>query len=177
MTAWILLLALGFSQQPPTPQPFPRPGAPSTRPVTPPPPPAPTSAVEAQPAPPPLPAGPSEAELGVPVYPGAQFLGSYDAGQNQRFYIFGTTAGYIELVNYYRTILKTRGEVLFETPATHQFETGRFREQTMAFPPSVTIKDYESQQSKGYPNPRPGAQPERFPTIIQIVPAPSATPR
>ena len=47
----------------------------------------------------------------------------------------------------------------------------------MAFPPSVTIKDYTFGGSPGYPNPTPGAQPERFPTIIQIVPAPSGTPR
>ena len=39
-------------------------------------------------------------------------------------------------------------------------------------PPSVTIKDYTSSGATGYPNPKPGAQPERFPTIIQIVPAP-----
>ena len=41
----------------------------------------------------------------------------------------------------------------------------------MAFPPSVTIKDYQSEISRGYPNPKPGAQPARFPTVIQIVPA------
>jgi hypothetical protein len=40
----------------------------------------------------------------------------------------------------------------------------------MAFPPSVTIKDYESAVSQGYPNPKPGGLPPRFPTIIQIVP-------
>ena len=40
----------------------------------------------------------------------------------------------------------------------------------MAFPPGVTIKDYQSDVSQGYPNPKPGGQPARFPTIIQIVP-------
>jgi hypothetical protein len=40
----------------------------------------------------------------------------------------------------------------------------------MAFPPGVTVKDYTSSGSQGYPNPRPAAQPARFPTIIQIVP-------
>jgi large subunit ribosomal protein L6 len=38
------------------------------------------------------------------------------------------------------------------------------------FPPGVTIKDFESDVSKGYPNPKAGVQPERFPTVIQIVP-------
>ena len=40
----------------------------------------------------------------------------------------------------------------------------------MAFPPGVTIKDFQSDVSQGYPNPKPGGQPARFPTIIQIVP-------
>ena len=46
------------------------------------------------------------------------------------------------IVTYYRTALKQKGDVLFESPPTHQFEIGRFRDETMAFPPSVTIKDY-----------------------------------
>lgn len=73
-------------------------------------------------------------------------------------------------MSYYRTLLKQRGELVFAVPATHEFDIGRFREETMAFPPSVTIKDYESAVSQGYPNPKPGGQPPRFPTIIQIVP-------
>jgi hypothetical protein len=39
----------------------------------------------------------------------------------------------------------------------------------MAFPPGVTIKDFQSEVSQGYPNPKTGAQPARFPTVIQIV--------
>jgi hypothetical protein len=42
----------------------------------------------------------------------------------------------------------------------------------MAFPPSVTVKDYTSGGTGGYLNPKRGAKPERFPTIIQIVPNP-----
>ena len=57
---------------------------------------------------------------------------------------------------FYRTTLKQKGEVLFESPPTHQFETGRFRDETMAFPPSVTIKDYTWGGSAGYPNPKNG---------------------
>ena len=52
------------------------------------------------------------------------------------------------------------------------FEIGRFREETMAFPPSVTVKDYTSGGSAGYPNPRRGTQPEHFPTVLQIVAVP-----
>ena len=53
--------------------------------------------------------------------------------------------------------------MLFETPPTHQFEIGRFRDETMAFPPSVTIKDYTWGGSAGYPNPKRGAQPRALP--------------
>ncbi len=108
--------------------------------------------------------------LGVVVYPGAQFLLSFDAGRGQRHYFFGSTASFVDLVTYYRTMLKQRGKLVFDVPATHAFDVGRFREKTMAFPPGVTIKDYESELWLGYPNPKPGGQPARFPTIIQIVP-------
>jgi len=64
---------------------------------------------------------------------------------------------------------------VFDAPATHEFIIGRYREETMAFPPSITVKEFLSQISQGYPNPRPGASPERFPTVIQIVPI--ATPQ
>jgi hypothetical protein len=108
--------------------------------------------------------------MGVRIYPGAQFLASYDAGRGQRYYLFGSTASFVDVVTFYRTLLKQRGDLLFDVPATHQFEIGRFREDTMAFPPSVTVKDFQSEVSQGYPNPRPDTQPARFPTVIQIVP-------
>lgn len=119
---------------------------------------------------------PTEATLGVPLYPNSQFLTSYDAGRGQRFYLFGVSLPFADAVTYYRSTLKSRGEVLFESPPTHQFEITRFRDDTMAFPPSVTIKDYTWGGSGGYPNPAPGAEPVRFPTVIQIVPAPAGTP-
>ena len=110
----------------------------------------------------------------MPLPPGAQFIASYDAGRGQRYYIFGTTASFAEMVTYYRTYLKERGNFVFEEPPTHMFEVGRFREETMAFPPGITIKDYTWGGSKGYPNPKRPAKPERFPTILMIVPAPPA---
>ena len=73
--------------------------------------------------------------------------------------------------------LKQNGSELFLTPPTHVFEIGRYREETMAFPPSVTIKDYTWAGSAGYPNPKRGAEPERFATVIQIVPSPPGTPQ
>ena len=115
---------------------------------------------------------PTEAVLGVPVFPTAQFLRSYDAGKGQRFYIFGAAASFAEVVAYYRTVLRQRGYDVFEMPPTHSFEVGRFREDTMAFPPGITVKDFTWTGSQGYPNPRAGAQPTRYPTIIQIIPVP-----
>ena len=43
---------------------------------------------------------------------------------------------------------------MFEEPPTHMFEVGRFREETMAFPPGVTIKDWTWGGTSGYPNPK-----------------------
>jgi len=124
---------------------------------------------------PPVNAGaPTEATLGFPIYPTAQFIASYDAGRSQRYFVFGITTPYAEIVTYYRTVLKERGNEVFKEPPTHMFEVGRFREETMAFPPGVTIKDWTWGGSAGYPNPTPGAQPSRFTTIIMIVPAPPA---
>jgi len=171
-----LLAALAFGQ---TPQPFPQPGSRTTTPARPTTPPAPSPAAPQQSAattPPPQ-AGPSqpepaptEAMLGVPIYPNAQFITSYNAGRGQRYYIFGTASSFAELVNYYRGVLKQRGELTFEVPATHEFDVGKFDEDKMAFPPGVVIKDFQSDISPGFPNPKPGGQPARFPTIIQIVP-------
>jgi hypothetical protein len=167
----LLLLAALAQQQPPAPQPFPRPGTQPARPAP--------SAPVAEPVPqapvaPPAPSdasAPTQAALGLPIYPGAQFLASYDAGRGQRYYLFGSAQTFTEVVTFYRTSLKQRGELIFDAPATHEFDIGRFREETMAFPPGVTVKDFQSQVSQGYPNPRPGGQPAQFPTIIQIVPA------
>jgi len=115
-------------------------------------------------------ATPSASEVGFPIYPAAQFLASYDAGRGQRYYVYGASAPFADVVTYYRTQLDERGSLVFKEPPTHMFEVGRYREETMAFPPGVTIKDFQSEISQGYPNPKRGAQPERFPTIIQIVP-------
>ena len=95
-----------------TPAPFPRPGSPDrTAPQTPP-------TAKPSPPPPPVPTGaqpagaPTEQMLGVPIYRGAEFLLSYDAGRNQRYYLFGTNTPFADIVSYYRTALKQRGELV-----------------------------------------------------------------
>ena len=153
-----------------TPQPFPRPN--TQKPAQPPTTTAPPVTIPPAQQKPRTDGSPSEAELGAPIYPSAVYLTSYDAGRGQRFYIFGSTVPYAELVAYYKTVLKTKGDELFEAPPTHQFETARFRDEAMAFAPSVTIKDYTYGGSAGYPNPKKDGTPARFASVIQIVPAP-----
>jgi hypothetical protein len=181
--AAVWMSAVGASAQ--TPQPFPRSGSkppvtanptPSTpaSPAAPPPasgqraavlPPAPTTPTDPN-------AIPTEAMLGAPIYPGAEFLGSFDAGRGQRYYLFGTNTSFGEIVNYYKTALKQKGELVYEEPAIQEFDIGKFREESMAFPPSVTVKDYTTGGTTGYLNPKRGKEPARFNTVIQIVPAP-----
>ena len=120
---------------------------------------------------------PAAGSLGVPIHESAQYITSYDAGRGQRYYLYGTNATFAEIVQYYKTALKQRGDLVFEQPPIHQFDIGRFREETMAFPPSVTVKDYTWGGSAGYLNPKRGAQPARFATIIQIVPNPPGVPK
>jgi hypothetical protein len=170
LPAVVLIATLAFAVSAQTPAPFPRPGDPertTPRPST------------AKPAPPPQPATPTRAQaagvpneqmLGVPIQPGAEFLTSYDAGRNQRYYLFGTNAPFAEVVGYYRTALKQKGELVYDEPPIHEFDVGRYREETMAFPPGVTVKDYTWGGSPGYLNPKRGVEPARFKTIIQIVP-------
>jgi hypothetical protein len=153
------------------PAPFPRPGQPSA--------PPPTKPSPGQPVPP-LPAAapdgvPTEATLGAPIYPSAQYLESYDAGRGQRFYLFGSQSDFLQIVTFYKTMLKQRGELIFEEPPVHMFELGRFREETMGFAPSVTVKDYTWNGSQGYLNPKRTGSPARFKTVIQVVPAPVLT--
>jgi hypothetical protein len=159
------------------PPPFPRAGGRQTAPPSAPATQAPATQAPATPATDdsiPLPAtadprAPSEEELGFPVYPPAQYLASYDAGQEQHYHLYGTTATFDDIVNYYQAVLDERGRLVFREPPTQMFEIGRFREETMAFPPGVTVKDWTWGGSQGYPH--PGADGlERFPTIIMIVP-------
>jgi hypothetical protein len=160
----------------PVPAPFPKPNQPqkpAEPPATPTQPPAsatPAGTVEQRPG------APTEAMLGLPIYPGSEFLGSFDAGLGQRYYLFGTNAGFADLVGYYKTVLREKGTLVFDEPATYMFEVGKFREETMAFPPGVTVKDYTWNGSDGYLQVK-GAKGTRYRTVIQIVPVPAGSVR
>ena len=115
------------------------------------------------------PGAPSASALGAPVYPGATPLEVIDVGQGQKLYLFGTNAPYVEIVNYYKNVLKNGGRELFKTPPMQQFDTGKFQDETMLFQPSVVVKDYTWNNQAGYLFVS-GSKEERFKTIIQIVP-------
>lgn len=173
----VLVIVGGSPAGAQVPAPFPRPGQPAA--------PQPQPPAVAVPQPQPVQPGaaatpdgaPTEITLGAPIYPSAQFLESYDAGRGQRFYIFGSQSEFLQIVAFYKTMLKQKGELIFEEPPMQMFELGRFREETMAFAPGVTVKDYTWNGSEGYVNPKRGATPPRFKTIIQIVPPPPGLPK
>jgi hypothetical protein len=133
----------------------------------------------AKPAPAPQPAAPAAvpagepvpgaAVLGAPVYPGASFLGSFNAGLGQRYYLFGSDADYMQVITFYRNALKSKGGEIYEVPPIWSFEIGRFREESMAYPPSVVVRDHVSGGGRGYLHVA-GTQSHRYPTVIQIVP-------
>ena len=176
MTGVALLLGAVTAAAQPIPRPFPRPGER-------PPPSAPAGdssardqAAPAASMPPESRDAPTEETLGFPIYPNARYITSYDAGRGQRYYLFGTNASFQDMVNYYAIVLDERGDRVFDEPPVHMFEVGRFREQTMAFPPGVTIKNFAWDGSAGFANPTPGGQPSHYRTVIQIVPSPARVP-
>jgi len=155
--------------------PAPRPPAPSTAAPAPQPPPAPAARAADAPVQAAEPA-PTAQSLGLPVYPAAQYLATYGAGRGQKYVLFGTTAAFAEVVGYYRNQLNDKGDLVYKEPLTHVFEVGRFREETMAFPPGVTVKDWTYGGSQGYPYPQANMMTVRYPTVIMLVPQPPAPP-
>jgi len=106
----------------------------------------------------------------VRVFPGAEFLASFDAGKGQRYYLYGTNSSYATVVDYYKTQIKNSRE-LFKAPAMWQFDLpGKFQDETMAYPPSVLVKDYTWNGFEGYLH-VVGTVEKRFKTVLQIVPA------
>jgi hypothetical protein len=175
--AFTSISLIAQAQTPPTPVPKPFPGAtpPAPRekpPTSPPPAPTTTTTTTTSATTNAAPAAPSALDpllAGIAIYPAAELLESYDAGQGQRYFIFGTAASFLDVVTYYRTALKNGGRELFKTPGMQQFDLGRYQEQSMAYPPSVVVKDYVWNGSTGYLHVT-GRTEKRYPTIIQIVP-------
>lgn len=106
---------------------------------------------------------------GVPIYPGAEMLSSFDSG-SQRVFLFGSSMPYSDVVAYYKTQLRSGGNELFRAPAMQQFDLGSFRAETMDYRPSVVVKDYGATDQAAYLHVT-GTAEKRYRTVIQIVPA------
>lgn len=159
------------AQPPPVPRPFPGSAPPATTRTSEPATPAaatPDPVADAQPAVPAPPGTPPEV-LRVPIHPSAEYLESFDAGRGQRYYLFGVNSPYTTIVEYYKTVMRNGGRELVKAPGMQQFDLGRFQEETMAYPPSVVVKDYAWGESTGYLFVS-GTTQKRYRTIIQIVP-------
>lgn len=118
--------------------------------------------------------------VGLPgfVPASAEYLESFDAGRGQRYYIYGTNDAYADVLAYYKAILRSNRE-LFKVPPMQQFDLpGKFKEETLAFPVCVIVKDYtwkgpDGDGPDGYLFVK-GTTEKRFKTVIQIVPGPAA---
>jgi hypothetical protein len=181
--SWIVILTVALAapvlaeaQSVPVPRPFPGVGpteAPAPPPQKAPAPTTPAAGSASRPAQPaiqemavpPVPVLPTS----VPVYPSAEFLETFDAGAGQRYYLFGTNLPYDDIVAYYRNVLKNGGHEVYKDPGIHEFDLGKFDDGRMAFPPSIVVKDYQTENSPGYLFVS-GTTEKRFRTIIQIVP-------
>ena len=105
---------------------------------------------------------------GVPIYPGAEMLSSFDSG-SQKVFLFGSSMPYSDVVAYYKTQLRSGGSEIFRAPAMQQFDLGSFRGETMDYRPSVVVKDYGATEQAGYLFVT-GTTEKRYRTVIQIVP-------
>ena len=149
------LIGLGlstFQQSPPPPRPFP--GSTTAQPK-----PAQTATPQT-----------GNTIQGVPLYPGAELLGKFEPGPNQEMFLYGTSAMFPTVVEFYKNALKDGGRRLFGGPM-QQFDIGRYRRETMTLQPAVTVKDYTWNGREGYVHVS-GRQIVKYPTVIQIVPAP-----
>src|SRR6185369_14963717 len=113
-------LAAEYAAAAPQPQGQPPLRPPATAPGQTPPAPRPAAPPKAPPAPavPAAEPAPTAQSLGLPVYPAAQYLGTYDAGRSQKYVLFGTTSAFLEVVGYYRTQLSDKGDQVFKEPLT-----------------------------------------------------------
>ena len=62
-----------------------------------------------------------------PLYPGAQFITSYDAGRDQRYYLFGSAGSFVDLVAYYRTRAQTEGRARLRGAGDARVRRGQVR--------------------------------------------------
>jgi hypothetical protein len=116
-------------------------------------------------------AGPDDPRLrGVPVYPGAAFLQSFDLGAGQWLFMFGTNDLYGSVVTFYKGQIGKSTELSKNTPSIQQFDLGPFDAGRMPQRPSVIVKDFTWPDPAGYLHVS-GTAETRYKTIIQVIPA------
>jgi hypothetical protein len=107
---------------------------------------------------------------GVPLYPGAEFLQTFDAGLDQTMWSFGTNDSFAAIVAYYKGQFRKSGDEVSKTPAIQQFDLGSFDSRTMAQRPSVIVKDFTWPELSGYLHVS-GTTKKYYKTLIEIIPA------
>jgi hypothetical protein len=151
---------------PPRPSPMPLPkGATQPTPTSKP------AADAAKPASGPLDLASIDARLaGISGYPGAEFLATYDAGTNQKLFMFGTNEPYEAVLAFYKTQFKKSGEEVSRQPRIQQFDLAGYNSGTMSQRPSVIVKDYTLPDPAGYLHVS-GTTERRYKTVIEIIPS------
>jgi hypothetical protein len=108
---------------------------------------------------------------GIPLYPCAVFLETFEVGPGQRLFAFGTNDPYLDVVQFYKTQLKKSGEELSKMPAIYQFERGTFDSGTMNQRPGIIVKDYAWPAVTDAYLHVSGTTGTRYRTVIQVIPA------
>jgi hypothetical protein len=108
---------------------------------------------------------------GIPLYPCAAFLETFEVGPNQRLFAFGTNDAYLDVVQFYKTQLKKSGEELSKLPAITQFERGTFDSGTMTQRPGIIVKDYAWPAVTDAYLHVSGTTGTRYRTVIQVIPS------
>ena len=108
---------------------------------------------------------------GIPLYPCAVYLETFEVGPGQRLFAFGTNDTYLDVVQFYKTQLKKSGEELSKMPAIYQFERGTFDSGTMSQRPGIIVKDYAWPAVTDAYLHVSGTTGTRYRTVIQVIPA------
>jgi len=113
---------------------------------------------------------PQKPRSGCRFFPGAQFITSYDAGRGQRYYIFGTAGVVCRTRGLLSDRAQQKGELVYEVPATHEFDVGKYREETMGFRGRDESRTSVGDLARDIPILNRGRTACKISTLIQIVP-------
>ena len=112
--------------------------------------------------------------LGVALYPGSQYLGAFDAGRGQKFYLYGTSASFVGD----RRVLSRAPEGT-RRPRVRRPGDARVRHRALSrghdgVPAERHDQGFSVRGVAGVSESKARRDAGEFPTIIQIVPVPGA---